>query len=143
MKTFLVLAAALTAAAGVSVASVSASSPRSGSLSITKECTKYSGAAGDFCTITSSNVPWIRRGMKVIYANAFDNGLDTDVLLTAGHGSEAYGHVTLDATGSFGTVTFDGGTGAFRTFHGRADVAYLPNGPTGYDYSWIGTYSFG
>jgi hypothetical protein len=129
---------------GSSGALAGTASPRGGSLSVTKECTQYTGAAGAFCTITSSNVPWIRAGMKVVYTNAFTNtGLDTDVVLSAGHGSVAYGHVILDATGSFGTVTFDGGTGAFRAFHGSADVAYMPDGPTGYDYSWIGTYSFG
>jgi hypothetical protein len=129
---------------GSSGALAGEASPRSGSLYVTKECTQYSGAAGAFCTITSSNIPWIRAGMEVVYANAFtSNGLDTDVVLSAGHGSVAYGHVILDATGSFGTVTFDGGTGAFRTFHGSADVAHVPGGPTGYDYTWIGTYSFG
>jgi hypothetical protein len=129
---------------GSSGALARAASPRSGSLFVTKECTHYSGAAGAFCTITSSNIPWIRAGMKVVYTNAFtSNGLDTDVAVSADHGSVAYGHVILDATGSFGTVTLDGGTGAFRTFHASADVAYMPDGPTGYDYSWIGTYSFG
>jgi hypothetical protein len=128
---------------GSSVAYAGDASPRSGSLYVTKECTQYSGAAGAFCTITSSNVPWIRAGMRVVYADAFNNGLDTDVVLSAGNGSAAYGHVILDSSGSFGTVTFDGGTGAFRTFHGSADVAYILGGPTGADYSWIGTYSFG
>jgi hypothetical protein len=128
---------------GASGAFAGEGSPRSGSLYVTKECTQYNGAAGAFCTITSSNVPWIRAGMKVVYSDAFTStGLDTDVILSAGHGSVAYGHVILDATGSVGTVTFEGGTGAFRTFHGSADVAYMPDGPTGYDYSWIGTYSF-
>jgi hypothetical protein len=128
---------------GSSGALASAASPRSGSLYVTKECTQYNGVPGAFCTITSSNIPWIRRGMKVVYTSAFSNGLNTDVVLSAGHGSAAYGHVILDPTGSFGTVTFDGGTGAFRTFHGSADVAYMPDGPTGYDYNWIGTYTFG
>ena len=137
----IVVAAALFA--GSSSALAGAASPRSGSVYVTKECTKYNGAAGDFCTITSSNIPWIRAGMKVVYANAFNNGLDTDVVVSAGHGSKLYGHVTLDATGQSGTVTFDGGTGKFRTLHGSADVAYLPGGPTGYDYTWTGTYSFG
>src|SRR5947199_300733 len=89
-------------------------SPRSGSLYMTKECSHYSRAAGAFCTIGPQNIPWIRAGMKVVYTNPFNNGLDTDVVLSAGHGSAAYGHVILDPTGSFGTVTFDGGTGAFR-----------------------------
>jgi hypothetical protein len=30
--------------------------PRSGDLHVTKECSEYKGLAGDFCTITSSNL---------------------------------------------------------------------------------------
>lgn len=128
---------------GSSSALAGAASVRSGTLYVTKECTQYTGAAGDFCTITSSNVPWIKVGMTVIYASAFTStGLDTAVVLSAGHGSVVYGHVTLDPTGSFGTVTFDGGTGQYATFHGSAAVAYLAGGPTGYDYTWTGSYSF-
>ena len=129
---------------GSSGAHAGDASPRSGSLYVTKECTQYNFTAGAFCTITSSNIPWIRAGMRVVYADApTSNGLDTDVVLSAGNGSAAYGHVILDPSGSFGTVTFDGGTGAFRNFHVSADVAYIVGGPTGADYSWIGTYSFG
>jgi hypothetical protein len=117
--------------------------PRSGSLYVTKECTQYTGAAGDFCTITSSNVPWLKVGMRVVYADAFTStGLDTDVVVSDGHGNAAYGHVILDAAGNAGTVTLDGGTGELRTLHGGAAVAYLPGGPTGADYSWAGTYYF-
>ena len=42
-------------ALSLSSASVSASSPLSG-LHVTKECSAYTGAAGDFCTITSSDL---------------------------------------------------------------------------------------
>jgi hypothetical protein len=146
-RSFAVGAVAIVVAGALLVGSSGAfagvASPRSGSLYVTKECTQYSGAAGAFCTITSSNIPWIRAGMRVVYTDAFNNGLDTDVVLSAGHGSAAYGHVILDPTGSFGTVTFNGGTGAFRTFHASVDVAYVPGGPTGADFTWIGTYGFG
>ena len=54
---------------------------RSGDLQITKECSEYTGRAGDFCTITSSNLEGIEAGAKVIYAEAAGEGtLDTDVV---------------------------------------------------------------
>ena len=58
---------------------------RSGDLQVTKECSEYTGRAGDFCTITSSNLDEIGAGAKVIYAEAASEGtLDTDVVLDAG-----------------------------------------------------------
>jgi hypothetical protein len=36
--------------------SLSAASPRSGTLHVTKQCSTYTGQAGDICTITSSNL---------------------------------------------------------------------------------------
>ena len=65
---FLVFVAALVLAS--SLAAVSAASPRSGNLHVTKECSKYSGAAGGFCTITSSNLNSIKAGSRVVYASA-------------------------------------------------------------------------
>jgi hypothetical protein len=144
MKRVLVLAAALATAAcvGIGVAA-SASSPRSGELHVTKECSQYQGQAGQFCTITSSNIPWIRAGMQVVYADAVNFAatppmLDTDVILSAGHGSAANGHVALNLATAQGTVTFAGGTGAFTTFEGSANVTVDANGL----WHWDGTYSF-
>ena len=55
---------------------------RSGDLQVIKECSEYTGGAGDFCTITSSNLEEIEAGAKVIYAEAAGEGtLDTDVVL--------------------------------------------------------------
>lgn len=115
---------------------------RTGALHVTKECSQYQGQADQFCTITSSNIPWIRAGMRVVYADAANFNtllLDTDVVLSAGHGSAAYGHVTLNLATHLGTVTFDGGTGAFATFHGSANVTLDRDGL----WHWDGTYSFG
>jgi hypothetical protein len=54
---------------GTVAAPVSASFPRSGALHVTKECSAYTGQAGDVCTISSSNLdaieagtPWKSRG---------------------------------------------------------------------------------
>src|SRR6266550_1368028 len=50
--------------------SLSASFPRSGNLHVTKECSQYTGLAGGFCTITSSNLKQIAVGSRVVYAKA-------------------------------------------------------------------------
>lgn len=81
--------------------------------------------------------------MRIVYLDAANFGttppmLDTDVVLSAGHGSAAYGHVTLNIATAHGTVTFDGGRGAFAKFHGSADVTVDAGGM----WHWDGTYSF-
>ena len=115
-------------------------SPRSGVLSVTKECSQYSGLSGEFCTITTSNLEAIKLGSRVIYADAAgDTGLDTDIVLDTGPGNSAFGHVILDPATGTGTVTFDGGTGEFRHFHATADVSSTG----GVNWAWNGSYSFG
>ena len=112
---------------------------RSGDLHVTKECSAYKGLAGDFCTITSSNLEEIEVGSRVVYAQAAGAGsLDTDIVLEAGPGSTAAGHVVLDLAAGTGVVTFSGGTGTFAGFHARADVSEDSAGLS----HWEGTYSF-
>jgi hypothetical protein len=113
--------------------------PRSGDLHVTKECSEYKGLAGDFCTITSSNLEEIEGGSKVVYADAAGDGsLDTDVVLDAGSGNTAAGHVELDLAAGKGVATFSGGTGKFTGFQARADVSADADGL----WHWEGTYSF-
>jgi len=135
-KLLLAIAASAAAAgvvAGVGVADVT---PRSGALHVTKECSEYFGHAGEFCTITSSNVPQIKPGMRVVYLQPLGpNGLDSDIVLSRGHGSAAFGHVVLNATTS--RVTFSGGTGAFRRFQAEVEVSEAAG-----VWHWDGTYSF-
>jgi hypothetical protein len=38
---------------------------RSGHLSVTKDCSNYTGFAGSFCTIESSNIPEITNGATI------------------------------------------------------------------------------
>jgi hypothetical protein len=112
---------------------------RSGDLQCTKECSEYKGRAGDFCTITSSNLEEIQAGAKVIYAEAAGKDtLDTDVVLDAGFGNTAKGHVVLDLAANKGTATFSGGTGKFVGFEAHADVTADSEGL----WHWSGTYSF-
>jgi hypothetical protein len=117
---------------------------RSGTLRVTKECSEYFLRAGDFCTITSSNLKQIEVGSRVVYASALVNGkLDSDLILDPpGPGNNiAFGHVTLDLTTSpaHGLVTFSGGTGKFRHFRATVVVSLLNGGP---DWKWDGPYSF-
>jgi hypothetical protein len=126
---------------GSSSALAGSGSLRAGALHVTKECSQYQGQAGQFCTLTSSNIPWIRAGMRVVYADPANFNtltLDTDVALSAGHGSTADGHVTLNTATALGTVTFDGGTGVFAKFHASASVTVDGDGV----WHWDGTYSF-
>ena len=128
--------------------SLSASSPRSGVLHATKACPDYHGNAGDFCSITSSNVAMIEPGSKVFYAKPLVDGkLDSDLILVPpGNGnSVAYGHVLLDVTTSppHGLVTFSGGTGKFNHF--SATIVVLPLDrlhPDFVNWNWDGPYTF-
>jgi hypothetical protein len=114
-------------------------SPRSGDLRVTKECSGYTGGAGSFCTITSSNVKAIEVDSRILYLqpDQLFTPLGSDVVLDPpGPGNNtAFGNCSL----ALGVCTFSGGTGKFTSFHARVDVS--PNS----DYSlwyWVGTYSF-
>ena len=116
-------------------------SHRSGALHVTKECSLYTGLAGQYCTITSSNLKQIAVGTRVIYRKAAGPAvLDTDVILQPpGRGKNvAFGHVVLDLVNARGVVTLSGGTGEFRGIRARADITHL----IGNNWAWDGTYSF-
>lgn len=139
-RSLLAVAAAILSLA-VMVPSVAAT-PRAGDIHITKECSEYLGAAGQFCTITTSNVPAIPVGTRVIYLSDLTWPiLDTNIVLDPpGPGNNmAYGHVILDLGTGTGLATFSGGTGKFTWFHASADVSYLG----GVDWAWEGSYGFG
>jgi len=117
-------------------------SPENGPLHIEKNCSGFAGEAGGFCTITSSNVTMIQPGSRVIYLAAAEwPVLDTDIVLDAGLGNIAFGHVVLDLGNGTGTVTFKGGTGEFRHFHAKAAVSVIGD-PSDSNWAWDGTYHF-
>jgi len=110
-----------------------------GALHVTKECSQDKGAAGDFCTITSSNLAAITVGSKVFYDQAagIPTGLlDSNVVLDAGSGNRAVGRCTLDQTSHLGLCRFSDGTGQFTGFQARVDVDCTSG------CRWDGTYSF-
>jgi hypothetical protein len=120
--------------------SMSMSAPREETLYVTKECSEYTGEAGSFCTIATSNFDTIPIGSKVVYAKAAtaDGGLDTDIVVTTPNGDTANGHVLLDGATQTGTVTLAGGTGKLAKLAADLVVAPLAE-PT---YSWEGPYSY-
>jgi hypothetical protein len=134
----LVLAVAVT---GI-VATAGSATPRSGALHVTKECSQYDGDAGDFCTITSSNINTIKPGSRIFYASAAGDPtpgvLESDLVIDGPGNNNAYGHVVLDLLTGTGVVTLSGGTGEFRGFQASVDVSPLG----GVNVAWHGTYSF-
>jgi hypothetical protein len=118
-----------------------ASSGQSGDIQITKECSQYTGAAGSFCTITSSNLTQIPAGTKVYYDQGFGVSagmLDSNVVLRVGQADWAIGRCTLDGNTGAGICTFSDGVGPLTGFSGRVVVSYTG----GVNYAWNGSYHF-
>jgi hypothetical protein len=125
-----VLVAGVVFSLGKGAATVSADSARNGQLHVTKECSAYTGAAGSYCTITSSNLAEIKVGSQVFYDNPIifstPTGLfDSDTVLNVGPGDWAVSRCTLDGTTNRGLCTFSDGTSRiFRS--GRKKRCSLP-----------------
>lgn len=142
MKRSLAVAATLVAAASMGV-TASASSTRSGELEVTKECSEWTGAAGSFCTIVSSNLAAIKVGSKVVYASEvenFDGVYETDLVVDGPGNNNAFGHVVIDLPTGSGVVTLSGGTGVFAHFHAGPLVLACP--PDVITCDWDGPYDF-
>ena len=144
MITIFVPALVLILSSGWGTYSASAISGRKGDLHVTKECSAYTGAAGSFCTITSSNIAEIKIGSKVFYdqeAGIPAGLLDSNVIVDAGNGNRAVGRCTLDLGTKEGLCTFTDGTGDLAGFRARVAVSGFP-APDFVDFHWDGTYSF-
>jgi hypothetical protein len=133
--------AALTFSMTSGAVSAWAFSERRGYLHVTKECSEYTGLAGSFCTIKTSNVGPIKVKSKVYYDQAAGipaGMLDSNVVLDAGAGNRAFGRCSVDNSTGTGLCTFSDGTGQFAGFQARINVTPL-GGP---NFGWTGTYSF-
>jgi hypothetical protein len=122
--------------------------PRSGTLRVTKECSHYFLGAGDFCTITSSNLKQIEVGSRITYLSAASPTLylETDVVLDPpGPGNNvAYGHCSVDLTAINGTkgCVFSGGTGKFKWFHAEVKLSLVDPEDPATELVWNGEYRF-
>jgi|tagenome__1003787_1003787.scaffolds.fasta_scaffold20033182_2 hypothetical protein len=127
------------ASAGTSLAS-----SEGRSLQLTKECSQYTGRAGDHCTIIKSNVKLIPAGSTVTYLVAADLEhltFDGAVVLQTTPGNAAYGHCRLtDLIKAIGNCEFSGGTGRLSGFSASVVVSGDPDPLLAH---WKGEYSLG
>lgn len=139
IKAILGLLLALVAAGAFAVAS--SASDRSGTLKVYKECSEYTGRAGSFCTIKSSNLKEIKPGSKVLYLQPA--ALASDVILDPpGRGDDkAFGRCSLNKAGN-GKCVFTRGTGAFAGFNADLRVKHLGDPSASPFWYWQGPYSF-
>jgi hypothetical protein len=129
-RSFFIILPALAGVGGVILSITTGASSvqaaaRNGEFHVTKECSQNKGQAGDFCTITASDLAEIAVGAKVFYdqpAGIPAGVLDSNVVLDAGNGDRAVGHCTLDLKTGLGLCTFSDGTGQFTGFSARASV---------------------
>jgi hypothetical protein len=144
MKRAFLLVCAIAAAGIVATAGSATHAGRSGALHVMKNCTGYSGGAGESCEITSSNIRAIQAHSRVVYAKAIGDPtpgmLNSDLVIQGPRHSIAFGHVVLDPSTFTGVVTLSGGTGQFRHFHAGPLAVACPDYPV---CSWDGPYSFG
>jgi hypothetical protein len=108
---------------------------------VTKECSGYTGGAGSFCTITSSNVQAIEVGSTILYLqpDQLFTPSGSDVVLDPPGDARGNNTASGNCSLALGVCTFSGGTGKFTGFHASVDVSHND------DYSlwyWEGTYSF-
>jgi hypothetical protein len=125
------------------------SSRRSGALHLAKECSTFTGQAGDHCTVVRTNVKAIPVGSKVFYlvpSNLALGTYDGDVELRVKPGNVAFGHCIVPDLFSIipntviGHCVFSGGTGRFSEFSAQIVVSVDGLDPALAD--WDGAYSF-
>lgn len=140
----LAIGVVLLAALGFSASAASArnQAPRQAKpFHLTKECSGYSGKAGAYCTVRSSNVKAIKAGSKIFYLQAdTKTGTDSDIVIYAGRGTVATGHCVVPSATGVGQCTTSDGTGALAGFHMRVHVS--PDKTVPNLWHWDGTYGF-
>ena len=141
----LATAVALLAALGFSVTAASSQNRAplgTKAFHATKDCSGFTGLAGAFCTIRSSNVKALKVGSKIFYfQQAGKTALDSDTVIYVGRGSVATGHCLLPLPAKeFGLCTTSDGTGTLAGFQLRVRVTADSTIPK--LWHWDGTYSF-
>jgi hypothetical protein len=132
----------LTHSLGTGATPALAFSAQNGQVHITKLCPAYTGAAGDHCTIATSDVTVLPPGTTVYYNQAFGipaGNLDSNVMLYVSSGDWAVGRCTVEGATGHGLCTVSDGVGPLAGFSARINVVIDP--VTGITY-WDGTYSF-
>jgi hypothetical protein len=129
---------ALTTALSVFVPSALASTTHT--LAIVKDCSgTMTGKVGEYCTVTSSNVPAIPKGTKVVYSGPVISSsvfLSSNVTIKANSVNTATGYCMVDLRSGVGMCTFWKGTGTLAGFHAVIHGSY----GSATAYHWDGFY---
>ena len=96
-------------------------------LKLSKECSKYTGDIGSFCTITESNFAPIPVGTKIFYYGPMTGSplfTSSSVVIDAGVGNTAIGYCIVEdnANPPLGKCAFSAGTGTLAGFQAIATV---------------------
>lgn len=113
---------------------VSASTPHA--LSLTKDCSKFTGAVPSYCTVTTSNLAAIPVGARIWYYGPVLSStvfLSSTIVVDDGHHNTATGYCNLDARSGIGLCILWKGTGALTGFHAIVNVSVDAAGLWHYD----------
>jgi hypothetical protein len=143
--TRVLVAAALLAAVAAAILAVAASAQSGQRLShpvrpfhLEKNCDHFFGGIGDYCTISTTNLPALSGGTIFYVQAAGETALDSDILIYAGSGNTATGHCFLPFPTGPGHCELFGGTGTLEGLHASVVVTYI----SGTNWAWDGTYRF-
>jgi hypothetical protein len=109
------------------IASPGASADAMKPLTISKECSQYSGDVPSFCSIVQSNLDAIPAGTKIFYYGPVVSNplfVSSTAVIAVGNGDSAVGYcVTYDsATPPVGTCAFHAGSGTLAGFQAIVKV---------------------
>jgi hypothetical protein len=105
---------------------------------LTKNCQHYFGGIGEYCTVTSTNLPALEDASIFYMQEAGATSLDSDTVIYAGSGNSATGHCSLDFATGLGHCDIFDGTGTLAGLRASVTVSYI----SGFDWAWDGTYRF-
>lgn len=113
-------------ASGFAAPVIAADAPKMEKLTLSKECSQYSGDLPSFCTVLESNLPALKTGTKVLYYGPVTSNpafSSNNVVLDTGDGSTAIGNCIVDfGAGPKGICAFYGGSGALAGFSAIVQV---------------------
>jgi hypothetical protein len=127
MTKYSTLAAALTVGTlSLALPALAADPPKMEPLSLSKECSQYSGNNPSFCTVLESSLPSLKAGTKILYYGPVTNNpafSSNNVLIDNGAGSTAMGNCIVDfGAGPHGICAFYAGSGALEGFSAIVQV---------------------
>ena len=98
----------------------------------------YFGGVGEYCTVTSSNLPALADAKIFYMQEAGATSLDSDTVIYAGSGQQCNRPLLARLPTGLGHCDIFDGTGTLAGLHASVTVSHI----SGYDWAWDGTYRF-